>query len=202
MIQFSELVRNARLNAIETQAGTLPFLDIFNGTLPANCAAANAGTLIASGQLPSDWMAAAASGAKAKEGTWTITGAAGAGSGTAGQYWRLFASDHSTCVAQGSVGPSTDPTQTATWSAASTAVTLSGANAAIVPGMAVSGAGIQAGTIVAAVSGTSLTLSQNALVAGVGATLTFTADMKLDNTSIANTQVVTAATFTLTDGNA
>lgn len=200
-IQFSTAIRNALLDAIETAGGTSPFLDLFNGTLPANCAAANAGTQIASGQLPSDWMAAASSGSKQKTGTWQTTGVSGAGAGTVAQYWRLFASDHTTCIAQGSIGPASNPTQTGTWSANSTSVTLSGSNAAIVPGMAVSGTGIQAGTTVAAISGTSLTLSQNALVAGSGATLTFQGDMTLDNTSIAQNQVVTASSFTLTAGN-
>jgi hypothetical protein len=200
-IQFSVAIRNALLDAIETQGGTLPFLDLFNGTLPATCATANAGTQIASGQLPSDWMAAAGSGAKAKTGTWTTTGVSGAGAGTAAQYWRLFASDHTTCIAQGSVGPASNPTQAGTWSANSTAVTLSGTNSAIVVGMTVTGTGIQAGTYVSAISGTALTLSQNALVAGSGTTLTFAGDMTLDNTSVANNQIVTASSFTLTAGN-
>ena len=63
-------------------------------------------------------------------------------------------------------------TQTATTTNASTAVTLSAANTAIKTGMLVTGTGIAAGTVVAAVSGTSVTLSANATASGT-VTLTF-----------------------------
>jgi len=63
-------------------------------------------------------------------------------------------------------------TQTATTTNASTAVTLSAANSAIKTGMLVTGTGIAAGTVVAAVSGTSVTLSANATASGT-VTLTF-----------------------------
>lgn len=61
---------------------------------------------------------------------------------------------------------------TGTTTSASTAVTLSAANANIYTGMAVTGTGIAAGTVVAAVSGTSVTLSANATASGT-VTLTF-----------------------------
>jgi hypothetical protein len=61
---------------------------------------------------------------------------------------------------------------TGTTTNASTAVTLSAANSNIYTGMAVSGTGIAAGTVVAAVSGTSVTLSANATASGT-VTLTF-----------------------------
>lgn len=63
-------------------------------------------------------------------------------------------------------------TQSSTTTSASTAVTLSASNSSIVVGMGVSGTGIATGTTVSAVSGTSLTLSQNATAAGTN-TLTF-----------------------------
>jgi hypothetical protein len=69
-IQLSTTVRNARLDAIETTISTSPTLEIRSGTVPANCAAADAGTVLATLTLPSDWMAAASSGAKAIAGTW------------------------------------------------------------------------------------------------------------------------------------
>lgn len=88
-VQFSEAVANAMLDQIETTVGTSPVLEIRSGAAPANCAAADSGTLLASLTLPSDWMAAAASGAKAKSGTWQDTSADN--SGTAAHY-RLKAS--------------------------------------------------------------------------------------------------------------
>lgn len=56
---------------------------------------------------------------------------------------------------------------------ANTAVTLTAANSDVRTGMLVTGAGIAANTIVAAVSGTSVTLSANATATATGVTLTF-----------------------------
>jgi len=98
-LQASVTVRNAKLDAVETAIGTTPVLKIFTGAQPANCAAANSGTELFSEDLPSDWMAAASSGSKAKSGTWQAAGiAAGAAA-----HFRLYASDGTTCHLQGSV---------------------------------------------------------------------------------------------------
>lgn len=88
-IQFSAAVANAMLDQIETTVGTTPVLEIRTGAAPADAGQADSGTLLASLTLPSDWMAAAASGSKAKSGTWQDTSADN--SGTAGHY-RLKAS--------------------------------------------------------------------------------------------------------------
>jgi hypothetical protein len=50
--------------------------------------------------LPSDWMNAASTGSKTKLGTWQDTSADA--SGTA-DFFRLFASDGTTCGAQGTI---------------------------------------------------------------------------------------------------
>lgn len=99
-VQLSTAVRNARLDAIETTIGTSAVLKIRTGAQPANCAAADSGTVLATLNLPSDWMAAASSGAKAMTGTWSDPSADA--TGTAAHY-RLYASDGTTCGAQGSV---------------------------------------------------------------------------------------------------
>ena len=99
-IQYSVAVRNARLNSDETVIGTSPIMKIFTGAKPANCAAADSGTVLATLTLPSDWMAAASGGTKAKSGTWEDTAADA--TGTAGHY-RLYASDGTTCHEQGTV---------------------------------------------------------------------------------------------------
>lgn len=132
-VQLSTAVRNARLDAIETAVGATAILHIRTGAQPADCATANSGTLLMSETLPADWLDAAASGSKAKLGTWS---AAGVAAGTAA-HWRIFESTGTTCHLQGTV-------------------------------TATGGGG----------------------------------DMTLDNTSIAVDQVVTIATFTITDGNA
>ena len=74
-VQLSTTVRNARLDQIESTIGTSPILRIRTGSAPANCGAADSGTVLAALTLPSDWMAAAASGSKAKSGTWQDTSA-------------------------------------------------------------------------------------------------------------------------------
>lgn len=99
-IQFSTSVRNARLNAIETAIGTSAVLKLRTGAAPADCGTADSGTVVATLNLPSDYMADAASGSKAKAGTWQDTSADA--SGTAA-HWRLYASDGTTCHAQGTI---------------------------------------------------------------------------------------------------
>ncbi len=83
-VQMSDTVLNAMLDAIESTIGASPTLEIRTGAPPANCAAADTGTVIATLTLPADWMAAAASHAKAKAGTWQDTSADAAG--TAGHF--------------------------------------------------------------------------------------------------------------------
>lgn len=99
-LQESVAVRNARLDAIETTIGTSAVLKIRTGSVPATCATADAGTVLATLTLPSDWMAAASSGSKAKSGTWEDTSADNTGTA---EHWRLYASDGTTCHLQGTV---------------------------------------------------------------------------------------------------
>ena len=97
-IQFSDSVRNAMLDAIETTVGTAPTLEIRTGAAPANCAAADSGTVLATLTLPTDWMAAASGGTKSKSGTWEDTSADA--TGTAAHY-RI--KQGATCHIQGTV---------------------------------------------------------------------------------------------------
>mgnify|MGYP000897041667 FL=1 len=99
-IQFSVAVRNARLDAIESTISTSAVLKIRTGAAPANVATADSGTVLATLSLPSDWMAAASSGSKAKSGTWEDTSADA--TGTAGHF-RVYASDGTTAHIQGTV---------------------------------------------------------------------------------------------------
>lgn len=98
-IQLSTAVRNARLDTIESTIGTSPVLKIRTGAAPANVATADAGTVLATLNLPSDWMAAAASGAKAKSGTWEDTVADAAGTAA---HFRIYDSG-GTAQIQGTV---------------------------------------------------------------------------------------------------
>jgi hypothetical protein len=95
--QYSVAVRNAKLDQIEATIGTTPVLKIFSGAEPANCAAADPSGLLVTMTLPSDWMAAASSGSKAKLGTWS---ASASGTGVAAS-WRIYESTATTCHIQG-----------------------------------------------------------------------------------------------------
>lgn len=99
-VQLSVAVRNARLDAIETSIGTSAVLKIRTGAQPASCATADSGTVLATLNLPSDWMAAASSGSKAKSGTWEDLSADNTGTAA---HFRVYASDGTTCGIQGSV---------------------------------------------------------------------------------------------------
>ena len=132
-LQYSVKVRNERLDQLEDSIGVSPLIELRSGAAPASCAAADSGTLLAQGTLPSDWMAAASGGSKAKNGTWTIIGLA---AGTIGHFRIKEAGSPDTCHVQGTV-------------------------------TATGGGG----------------------------------DMTVDNTSIADDQVVTVNTFTLTAAN-
>lgn len=99
MIQFSEDISNARLDAIESTVGTDAILKIYIGAPPENVAAADGSTVLVSITLPADWMDAAASGSVSMLGTWTADAVA---SGIAGHF-RLFASDDTTVHMQGNV---------------------------------------------------------------------------------------------------
>ncbi len=101
-LQYSVAVRNAQLDAVETTVGTSAILKIYDLTAgaPANCAASITGTVLATLSLPSDWMSAASSGSKAMTGTWQDSSADNAGTA---DFFRLFASDGTTCHAQGTV---------------------------------------------------------------------------------------------------
>lgn len=98
-IQFSTAVRNARINAVEATIGTAPILEIRTGSPPANCAAADSGTLLATLTLPTDWENSASGGASTLLGTWQgLTLVAGTAS-----HFRMKDSTGTTCHMQGTV---------------------------------------------------------------------------------------------------
>ena len=98
-VQMGVLAINARLDSIETTLGTTPWLDLRTGAQPADCAQADSGTELEHMALPSDFLAAAASGAKSKNGVWSGTVDA---AGTVAHF-RLKPVGDSSCEMQGSV---------------------------------------------------------------------------------------------------
>ena len=99
-LQYSVAVRNARLDVVESTIGASAILKIRSGAAPANCAAADSGTVVSTVNLPSDWMAAASGGSKSMSGTWQDLSADATGTAA---HFRLYATDGTTCHAQGTV---------------------------------------------------------------------------------------------------
>lgn len=99
-ITFAASVANAVLDAWETAIGVSAILKIRSGTKPTHTADASTGTVLATLNLPTDWMAAASGGSKAKSGTWQDASADA--SGTAAHY-ELCQSDGVTVVERGDV---------------------------------------------------------------------------------------------------
>lgn len=99
-VTYSVAVKNARLDAFETTIGASAILKIRSGAPPATVATASSGTVLATMNLPSDWMAAASGGAKAKTGTWEDAAADAAG--TAGHF-EITATDGTTVGMRGTI---------------------------------------------------------------------------------------------------
>jgi len=100
-IQLSVAVRDAMLNAAETAIGVSAIVKLKSGAQPANCAAADTGTVIATFSLAADWMAASSSGSKAFSSV-PLTDAAADNNGVL-QHYRVYATDGTTCHMQGSI---------------------------------------------------------------------------------------------------
>lgn len=99
-LQYSVTVRNAKLDAIESSIGVDAIMKIRTGAPPADCSQGDSGSVLATLDLPSDWMAAAAGGSKSKSGSWEDTSADADGS--AGHF-RIYDSGGSICHMQGSI---------------------------------------------------------------------------------------------------
>ena len=90
-LQYSATIYLARLDQIEVSTGTSAKLNIYSGAAPANCAAADTGTLLATLNLPSDYMNAA-------------SGTASAGAAATPTHFRLKDTANTTCHVQGTCG--------------------------------------------------------------------------------------------------
>ena len=99
-LQYSTTVRNAKLDAVETTIGVSAILKMRTGAAPANCAAADSGSVVATLNLPADWMAAAAAGAKALSGTWQDASADSTGTLA---HFRVYDSGGAICHIQGTI---------------------------------------------------------------------------------------------------
>jgi hypothetical protein len=183
MPQYSTSVRNARQNAIESAVGVSAILRIRSGAPPANPAAADVGTVLATMNLPADWLTAAANGTVGKNGIWQDLSADASG---LAQHYRIYDSAGTTCHLQGLVS---QPYAALT---------------AVVVGQQMHTAGnvyrcTTAGTTGAASppTGTGVGIADATVVWAYVGKL----ELAADNTNIAITQQVTVSQFDLTEGN-
>lgn len=199
-MQRSTAARNAAMDSFETLVGASPIMRLLN-TLPANCAAADS-TVLAQGTLPADWLANAASGAKAQSGVWALTGQAAAGGGTVAAAYRIYDSGGTTCHEQGTVFEAVAIATSATTGANDNLLTFADTTGVVV-GMKASGTGVVAGSKVLAVTGTTVKLSK-ASTAGVGSgvTITFGGDMTISDSMVATGQNVVVSGSQYSAGNA
>lgn len=99
-LQFSTAVRNAMLDTIESTPGVSCHLQVLTGSVPANCAAADGGTVLVEFDLASDWAAAASGGSKSFNNTPLSETAVATGTAA---HFRLYDSAGTTCHMQGTV---------------------------------------------------------------------------------------------------
>ena len=101
-IRYAPWVRDKMLAGIAPIAvGSVPFLRLYSGAAPANCAAAPSGTLLAEIALPTSWYTVL-NGVLSKDGTWSGTAIAAGNVG----YWRLYDNAKTTCHMQGTIAAS------------------------------------------------------------------------------------------------
>lgn len=200
VVQISTTARNAMADALEAHITASPDLEIRSGAQPANCAAADSGTLLGLGTLPADFLGAAAGGAKALAGAWNYTGQAGAGAGTAPGHYRVKKSG--VCHIQGSCGPAVALNTSALTAVNGNVLTFASTTGVLV-GHNVSGTGIPADARVVAVTSTTVTLSHTS-TAGVasGAAITFSPDLVINSPTISNGQTGSVTSYTFTAGGA
>jgi hypothetical protein len=101
-LQFSQTLLNDRANKITADVGASGYLEIYTGSIPANCAAATTGALLVTLDLANPFAPGASAGVLSPTLPANMNAVA---TGTAG-YWRIFESDNATCVVQGTVGTS------------------------------------------------------------------------------------------------
>lgn len=99
-LQESTAVRNAKMNAIASVVGQSPWLLIFSGAKPVDCAAPDPAGLLVSIQFPPVWLTGAIFGTISVP--QQVLGVASA-TGTAAS-WRLKNNSLTTCHLQGTMG--------------------------------------------------------------------------------------------------
>lgn len=106
-LHLSTEVRTDMAAAIAARVGNVFVMELRTGAVPANCAAASSGSLLARQVLPvdspSDGWADALAGVLSKNGTWTLTGANGIATSDIGHFRIFEQSSPDKCHIQGDV---------------------------------------------------------------------------------------------------
>lgn len=198
-MQYSSAIYLARLDQVEVSAGATAKLNIYSGTIPANAAAADTGTLLATLTLPSDWMNAASGTTKTLLGSWT--GTASGGAGATPTHFRLKDNANTTCHVQGTSGINVSLTTATTATPTNGNVLTFASTTGAAVGQTLTGTGILPGTTAIAVTGTTITMSQSS-TAGVSTGVVITCGYEMPvNGTITSGQTITVSSFTLTAAN-
>lgn len=197
-MQYASTIYLPRLDLVESTIGVSPLLRIFSGSMPANCAAADSGTLLATLTLPSDWMNAASGTTKTLLGSWT--GTASGGAGATPTHFRIWNSGATVCGVQGTSGINV-PLTTSALTAANGNILTFASTTGVAVGQTISGTGVVVDSTVIAFTGTTVTMSLSS-TAGVAssAAITFGYEMPVNGT-ITSGQTITVSSFTLTAAN-
>lgn len=99
-VQLITSLGNARLSLLKTTVGSSATLQIRSGAKPANCAAADTGTLLASISLPTNWITDPVNGVMNLSAE--LSDLAIDASGTAGHF--RIKDSSGVCVVQGVIG--------------------------------------------------------------------------------------------------
>jgi hypothetical protein len=166
---WGDTLRNAWLQKIPDTIGTAMKIRLLTGAVPANCAATETGTLICEISCPSTYFDTPASGQMAKVGAWAGTSSA---IGVIG-YARLLNSAGTVVHGQALVSKAMS-ILTSSLTAVNGIILNFSSTSGVTVGDQVRGTGIETGTIVLALTSTTVTISR-ASTAGVasGARITF-----------------------------
>jgi hypothetical protein len=104
-LKMAASVVQAMLDAFETNIGVSAIVKLRTGAPPSACSGADTGTVCATINLASDWMANAAAGGTKAFSSLPLQDLSADNAGTIGHF-RLYKSDGTTCVFQGTVATS------------------------------------------------------------------------------------------------
>lgn len=204
-VKYSMALKDAQNNAILTALGNGAILDLMNGTKPTNPDTALSGnTMLATGACASPF-GTESSGVLTATVPINLTGQAAAGLGTLATCFRLYKSDHTTAVIDGTVGTNTAAVVTGSFSG--TTLTVSAVTSGtLYVGQTLTGADVAAGTTITALgTGTGGTGTYTVSVSQTSASETVNAaqvyDLNLNNASISSGQAVQVTSLTVTNQN-